>query len=138
MQRLPAILFDEALNSLKNINLAKYEIYHFEPMHDIANHVEHILNWVPKHLEKKTEQKFMDALTLSYTNKNTERCCDHKLGVVKVLLHDFVYFPKIQHIVYAEEYARTNQNLIFLPFINLKEVVSHTSKNYFPRKFYGK
>lgn len=79
----------------------------------------------------------MDALTLSYTNKNAETCCDHKLGVVKVLLHDFVYFAKIQHIVYEEEHAKTYQNLIFLPFINLKEVVSLHPKIIYPENFLG-
>ena len=61
----------------------------------------------------------MNALTLSYTNKNTERCCDHKLGVVKVLLHDFVYFAKIQHIVYAEE-CQNKSKFNFSPFYQFK------------------
>ena len=56
-------------------------------MHDIANHIEHILNEILEHLEKKTKQKFIDVFTISYTNKTIKRCFDHRLALVKVLLH---------------------------------------------------
>ena len=97
----------------------------------------------------------MDALAISYTNKTIRMCFDHRLALVKVLLHLGNRLPyqcymilytlaEIQYIAYGEESASTNQqilghyNLIFLYFIYLKEVVSHTPKNYTPRKFYGK
>ena len=86
-KRVPAILYDQPLNSLRNINCAKYEICQFEPMHDIANHIEHILNEIPEHLEKKKKKKFIDVLTMSYTNNTIKRCCDNRLALVKVRLH---------------------------------------------------
>ena len=87
---------------------------------------------------------------MSYTIKTIKRCCDHRLALVKVLLYLGNLLPyqcymilytlgEIQRIVYVEEYARSNQqilrhyNLTFLHFIYLKEVVSHTPKNYTPR-----
>ena len=92
-------------------------------MYDIANHIQHILNEIPEHLEKKTKKKFIDALTIPYTNKTIKRCCDHRLALVKVFLHLGNRLPyqcymilytlaEIQHIVYAEEYARRNQQIL--------------------------
>ena len=82
-------------------------------MHETANHIEHILNEILEHLEKKTNQKFMDALTMSHTNKTIKRCCDHRLTFLMVLHHLGNRLPyqrymilytlaEIQHIVYAE------------------------------------
>ena len=85
-KRVPLILYDQPLNYLKNINCAKYETFQFQPMHDIANHIQHILNEIPEHIDKKKRQKFIDALTISYTNKTIKTCCDHRLTLVKVLL----------------------------------------------------
>ena len=92
-------------------------------MYDIANHIQHILNEIPEHLEKKTKKKFIDALTIPYTNKTIKGCCDHRLALVKVFLHRGNRLPyqcymilytlaEIQHIVYAEEYARINQQIL--------------------------
>ena len=122
-KRVPGVLYDQPLNFLKNINYAKYKICQFEPMHDIAHHLEHILDKIPEFLEKKIKQKFIDALKVSYTNKTIYRCCDHRLALAKVLVHlgnnllckyyAILYtLTETQHIIYLEEYVTTNQQIL--------------------------
>ena len=42
IQRLPALLFDNALKTLEEVGLEQYEILNNEPLHDISHHTQNL------------------------------------------------------------------------------------------------
>lgn len=136
-KRVPAILFETPVIDLKEIYSEHYEICQFEPMHDIAKHIENILTEIPFHLENETKQQYNDIIDLAYGSKSVKRCCDHRLALLKVIKslspvlpfcvkNVLVTLAEIQAIVYQEETERTNSqilrlyNKVFLHYIHVK------------------
>ena len=57
------------------MGLARYEIVMVECMHDIANHIDDILEELPNHL-KEDKVKFTEMLDTHKAEKEKKRCCE--------------------------------------------------------------
>ena len=51
IKRVPILLLNNPLKDLNQMGLGKYEIVMVECMHDIANHIDNILEELPNHLK---------------------------------------------------------------------------------------
>ena len=61
-KRVPVLLFNNPKIDLKNLGLSKYEISIVECMHDIAGHIDNILEELPHHLDISGKQKIAEIL----------------------------------------------------------------------------
>ena len=57
IKRVPILLLHNPVEDLSQMGLARYEIVMVECMHDIANHIDNILEELPHHLNKKGDDK---------------------------------------------------------------------------------
>ena len=111
-----------------------------ECMHDIAGHIDNILEELPHHLKISDKQKVNEMLQVYYAEKDKKRCCDRR----KILLQmtQYLYqkingkvhkllktFSEIQRILYLGDELRTAKNILrlhncsFEHFALLKEVL---------------
>ena len=156
-KRVPVLLFDNPLIELKNLGLSKYEMSMVECMHDIAGHIDNILEELPHHLKLADKQKVNELLQVYYAEKDKKRCCDRR----KMLLHltQCLYqkidgkvhkllktLSEIQRILYLGDHFRTAKiilrlhNCSFEHFVLLKEVlpINNLSDKMSRDRFYGK
>lgn len=82
-QRVPALLINTLYASLSEYGLESYEILPCEPLHDIGNHIENFLTEFPKHFSVDECKVLEDALTLSLSGKESKRCVDYRICLIK-------------------------------------------------------
>ena len=75
---VPVLLFNNPLAELKLLGLSKYEISMVESMHDIAGHIDSILEELPHaHILNDDEKsKIKNILEMYYREKDLKRRCD--------------------------------------------------------------
>ena len=62
IKRVPILLLHNPVEDLSQMGLARYEIVMVECMHDIANHIDNILEELPTHLNKKGDDKMFSTI----------------------------------------------------------------------------
>ena len=75
IKRVPILLHNPHKN-LNQMGLARYEIVMVECMHDIANHIDNILEQLPNHLKGDDKEKFTEMIETHKAEKEKKRCCD--------------------------------------------------------------
>ena len=158
-KRVPVLLFNNPSTELKLLGLSKYEISMVESMHDIAGHIDNILEELPHaHILNGDEKsKFKNILEMYSREKDRKRCCDRRkilLYMTNSLHHQIngkidrllMTLSEIQRILYLGEDFRTAKNILrlhnccFQHFVLLKEVfpVEKLSERMSRDRFFGK
>ena len=80
---MPILLLHNPLKDLNQMCLAWYEIVMVECMHDIANHIDNILEQLHKHLKGDDKVKFTEMVATHKAEKeksgvviSTKYCCN--------------------------------------------------------------
>ena len=111
------------LKHLGELGLDKYEVSMIECMHDLAHHIENVLEELPHHLSHPHKTQFNDMLTTLKLEKENKRCCDWRKillvltqplyqkinGKVHKLLKTL---SEIQRILYLGDDFRTPQEIL--------------------------
>ena len=125
IKRVPILLLHNPLKDLNQLGLARYEIVMVECMHDIANHIDNILEELPNNLHGDDKEKFTEMVETRKAEKEKKRCCDkHKIllqltqnlhyeidGFVHRLLRSL---SEIQRILYLGDDFRTSKEILRL------------------------
>ena len=70
IQRVPALMYNNAFKSLEEVNLQNYEILPSEPLHDITEHIKNLFAELPTHLPKEEKKNY---LTQQFTHHLMEK-----------------------------------------------------------------
>ncbi len=81
INNLPAILQQSPQTTLDSLNLGKYEIFTFEPLHDLKGHLRNIIDEATKKASGET-QKILKQVEGTIPNKCTLRCSDYRKAVI--------------------------------------------------------
>ena len=84
IQRLPAVLFNDHVLTLKDINLENYEILKNKPLHDVSNQIKNLYEEMPNHVPKDMRSFFKQIITASYNGKEAKKGADHRESLVYV------------------------------------------------------
>ena len=87
VQRVPALCFPNQRASMKDLNLAQYEVVPMEPLHDIKEHINNILKELPKHLTNEEKTLFEEAIEAVLSTKEKLRGSDYRLCCIVLALH---------------------------------------------------
>ena len=139
-KRVPVLLFNNPKIHMKNLGLSKYEISMVECMHDVAGHIDNILEELAHHLNISDKQKFAERLQVYHSEKDKKRCCD-KRKILLQMTHFLCYkingkvhillktLSEMQRILYLGDDMCTSKNIlrfhscVFEHFILLKDVI---------------
>ena len=157
VKRIPILLFNDPLIDLKMLGLSKYEFAMVECMHDIAGHIDNILEELPNHLKGDDKNKINEMLKVYYAGKDKKRCCDRRkilLQLTQNLYHKIdgkahkviKTLSEIQRILYLGDDLRTPKQILrlhnscFEHFVLLKDVIpiKNLSEKMTRDRFYGK
>ena len=158
IRRVPIILMHTPSKSLSEIGLPNYEFSMVEPMHDIANHIEHVLEEIPHHLKEPHKTSYNNIFSPIKEEKQMKRCCDWRRMLLYVTHHLYkISFPgkvieilktlsEIQRILYLKDEQRTAMEILrlhntcFQHFVLLKSFfdIGNLSAGMTPFKLYGK
>ena len=83
IQRLPALLVNNPLASLNALQLQHYEILPVEPLHDVAHHIENLLEELPHHLKQDDKKQLEDTVEMCLGGKNSKRGVDYRAALIK-------------------------------------------------------
>ena len=72
IQRVPALIYNNPLDTLESLNLSKYEILVTEPLHDISNHIKNLYQEIPYHVPKNKKKDVRQILDISFDGKDAE------------------------------------------------------------------
>ena len=156
IKRVPILLLHNPLKDLNQMGLARYEIVMVECMHDIACHIENILEELPNHIKGDDKAKFNEMLETYKAEKEKKRCCDKRKILLQLtqnlhyeidgLVHRLLRtLSEIQRILYLGDDFRTCKEILrlhnscFEHFVLLKKIMpigiaSKITRN----KLYGK
>ena len=153
---MPILLLNNPLKDLNQMGLGKYEIVMVECMHDIANHIDNILEELPNHLKGEDKAKFTEMLETHKAEKERKRCCDKRKILLQLTqnLHyeidGYVHrllrsLTEIQIILYlGDDFQTSNEilrlhNFCFDHFVILKNIMPIGIASKITReKLYGK
>ena len=107
IKRVPILLLHNPLKDLNQMGLARYEIVMVECMHDIANHIDNIMEELPNHLQGDKE-KFTEMVETHKAEQEKKRCCDKRkiLRLHNVCFEHFLILKKIRPIGIASKMTR--------------------------------
>ena len=156
-KRVPVLLFQKPTMDLKQLGLSRYELSMVECMHDIAGHIDNILEELPHHLKSEEKLIVNDILQVYYAEKNRKRCCDKRkilLYLTKALylkINGNAYnllktLSEIQRILYLGDKSRNAKNILrlhltcFRHFVYMKKVfrLNNLSEKMSRDRLYGK
>ena len=158
IKRLPIILMHTPLKSLKDIGLPTYEFSMVEPMHDVAKHIENVLEELPHHLKDPDKTTFKKIYEKQKSEKQMMRCCDwrkmllylthhlNKISFSGTTIQILKTLSEIQRILYLKDEQRTANEILrlhntcFQHFVLLKSFfdIDKLSAGLTPEKLYGK
>ena len=155
-KRVPILLLRNPTTDLEDVCLKNYEISLVECMHDIAYHIDNILEELPHHLNREGDkEKFISLLSQLNEEKQRKRCCDKRKillclskelkgeldGYVNKLLSTLV---EIQRILYLPDDLRSQKEILrlhnccFFHFLLLKRIFVKKFVKITHDKLYGK
>ena len=157
IQRVPALMYNDAFKSLEEVNLQNYEILPCEPLHDITGHIKNLFAELPTHLPKEEKKLFNTTVHASFDGKDCKRGCDYRASLIKLcsVLYQKVSHNvykilttlcEIQQILYAKEISRTSETILRLHNLTFQHACLITtyyytkkvSKGLQSRKMFGK
>ena len=158
IKRVPTLLLHNPVEDLSQMGLARYEIVMVECMHDIANHIDNILEELPDHLNKKGDDKvkFTQMVEIYKAGKEKKRCCDKRKILLQFtqnqrdeidgLVHKLLrILSEIQRILYLGDDFRTPEEILrlhntcFANFALIKNIMPIGLSSTLTRdKLYGK
>ena len=83
ISNVPAILLTTPQVSLQSLNLAYYEVFPTEPLHDLKGHMQHIINEATKNAEGETLD-ILKRIQDTALNKGTLRCSDYRKALILI------------------------------------------------------
>ena len=98
IQRVPALMYNNPLDTLENLNLSKYEILFTEPLHDIGNHIKNLYQEIPYHVSKNKKKDVRQILDISFNGKDAKNSSDYKKSLLTKWFSDNLpehFFNKI-------------------------------------------
>ena len=125
IKRVPILLLHNPVETLSEMGLARYEIVMVECMHDIANHIDNILEELPTHLNNGDKVKFTEMIEIYKAEKEKKRCCDKRKILLQLtqnlcdeidgLVHKLLRtLSEIQRILYLGDDFRTPKEILRL------------------------
>ena len=127
IKRVPVILLHNPLKELKEIGLPTYEFAMVEPMHDVAKHIQNVLEEFAHHLKEPHKTTYKNIYEPMKNSKEMKRCCDWRQFLLNVThdLSKILLFPRktllilitlseIQRILYLKDEYRTAQEILRL------------------------
>ena len=123
IQRVPALMYNNPLDTLESLNLSKYEILVTEPLHDLSNHIKNLYQEIPYHVPKNMKKDVRQILDVSFNGKDAKNSSDYRknLLIVAKWFSDNLtehFFNKIllsmcniQAITYYSEKKRSLQSI---------------------------
>ena len=94
-----------------------------ECMHDVANHIENLLQELPYHVSERDKEKIEIILDLYYNEKDQKRCCDKRKILLTLTLglnghingdvHRLLLtLSEVQRILYLSDEHRTPREVL--------------------------
>ena len=132
IQRLPAVLFNNHVLTIKDINLENYEILKNEPLHNVSNQIKNLYEEMLNHVPKDMRSSFKKIISASYNGKEAKKGADHRESLVYIykwlmnMLPDhfsttiFSSMLEIQEILYSPD---KNRNCILILHLYLRTFV---------------
>ena len=127
IKQVPILSLHKPVEDLSQMRLARYEIVMVECMHDIANHIDNILDELPHHLNKKDDDKvkFAQMIEIYKAGKEKKRCCDKRKILLQLtqnlrdeidgLVHKLLRtLSEIQRILYLGDDFRSPEEILRL------------------------
>ena len=126
VQRVPALMYNNPLDTLASLNLLKYEILLTEPLHDISNQTKNLYQEIPYHVPKNKTKNVRQILDVSFNGRVAKSSSDYRksLLIVAKWFSDNLpehFFNKIllsmcniQAITYYSEKKRSLQSVLRL------------------------
>ena len=153
--RVPVLLFNNPLVELNLLGLSNYEIVMIECMHDIAGHIDNLLEELPHHMSENDKSKITEILIVYNAEKEQKRCCDRRkilvtlthalYGKINGKIHRLLKtLSEIQRILYLNDEFRTPKEILrlhnccFEHFVLLNNVIGFELQNISRDKLYGK
>ena len=129
IKRVPILLLHNPFKDLNQMCLARYEIVMAECMHDIANHIDNILEELPNHLHGDKE-KFTEMAETYKAEKEKKRCCDKRKILLQLtknlhyeidggVLWSLRSLSEIQRILYLGDDFRTSKEILRLHVLSI-------------------
>ena len=87
IQQVPVLCFPNQSASMKDLNLTQYEVVLVEPLHDLKEHINNILQELPKHLTNEEKPLFEEAIEAVLSTKEKLRGADYRLCCIVLTLH---------------------------------------------------
>ena len=87
IQRVLALCFPHQTFSLRDLNLAQYEVVPMQPLHDLKEHINNLLKKLPKHLTNEEKVLFEEAVEAVISTKEKLRGSDYQLCCVVPALY---------------------------------------------------
>jgi hypothetical protein len=156
--RPPALCCHDPLQTTNALNIGSYEILACEPLHDLTNVIQNIIQELPNHVGEQNKQDFLSFSETTIGNKNQIKGSDARLYAVKLAKFTLMKYeegkldeniPKLINslvdivtICYSDYSTRSPKQLLRLHnqcfmFGFLCKLVIGNPKKLTTRKFYG-
>ena len=157
IKRVPIIMMQDPLKTLQQIGLGKYEVAMIESMHDLACHIENVIEELPHHMKESDRSELENLMSVYKLEKDKKRCCDWR-KILLALTQDLYQkidgkvhkllktLTEIQRILYLSDDFRSPKEILrlhnscFEHYVLLKEIfnISHLSSAMTRDKLFGK
>ena len=87
IQQVPSLCFPNQTSSLEDLNLAQYKVVPVGPLQDLKEHINNLLNELPKHLTNEEKVLFEEAVEAVISTREKLRGSDYRLCCVVLALH---------------------------------------------------
>ena len=126
IQRVPALMYNNAFDTLESLNLSKYEILFTEPLHDVSNHIKNLYQEISYHVPKDKKKDVRQILDISFHGKDAKNSSDYRKSLLIVakwfcdnlpehfLNKILLLMCNIQAITYYSEKKRSLQSILRL------------------------
>ena len=84
VQLVPGLLHTNPELSLEEIKCGNYDIFGFEPLHDISHHIENVLTELSSHLPKKESSEINGLIEFCIGGKETKRAFDYRCTLILI------------------------------------------------------
>ena len=145
VQRVPSLFYSTpSINHFHELHLETYEVSGVEPLHDIAGHINNLIEEIPYRLDVEARKKSNEFLQTSLGQKDSKRSCDYRLALIKLtyqfrylvnddILELLLIFVETQRILYLAAEKRTTREVLKLtnvtfPHFHLFKIVFNNAK----------
>lgn len=156
--RPPALCCEDPTRTVKDLNIDDYEVLACEPLHDLTNVIQNLIQELPHHVPDDTKQEFQAFSETTIGQKNQIKGSDARLYAVKLAKFTSQKFEEgkveenildlvnalvdIITVCYSNHTARSQKQLLRLYnqcflFGILCKIVVGNPKKLTSRKFYG-